>query len=149
MTPVVKERSLLPPSCCEALTLTIDVKLAFKITSSCFIRQYNLRMSVSNECDAAQDEPGFDGAAGQGGARMARDWNDDEVWRLARRVGGEKFKVSTAARSRLRRIAKRTLEVVVKNRSYPSWASPFEASPRLHLAEHEACDDDTIGRADY
>jgi type IV secretory pathway VirD2 relaxase len=45
---------------------------------------------------------------------MARDWNDDEVWRLARRVGGEKLKVSPAARSRLRRIAKRTPEVVVK-----------------------------------
>ena len=45
---------------------------------------------------------------------MARDWNDDEVWRLARRVGGEKFKLSPAARSRLRRIANRTPEVVVR-----------------------------------
>src|SRR5215472_8137809 len=45
---------------------------------------------------------------------MARDWNDDEVWRLARRVGGENLKVAPAARSRLRRIAKRTPEVVVK-----------------------------------
>ena len=46
--------------------------------------------------------------------RMARDWNDDEVWRLTRRVGGGKLTISPAARSRLRRIAKRTPEVVVK-----------------------------------